>query len=100
MKVAANFRQVTNAIHQGPAHERQVEIRRERNLRLVGTDMEVLVTGRSRKSDEELAGRTECNRVVNFRAPASLLGTLSRVRIRSASVNHLGGDWTPTKDFP
>ncbi len=80
--------------------ERQVEIRRERNLRLVGTDMEVLVTGRSRKSDEELAGRTECNRVVNFRAPASLLGTFSRVRIRSAGVNHLGGDWTPTKDFP
>ncbi len=36
---------------------------------MVGSTQRVLVEGRSRKDANELMGRTECNRVVNFEAP-------------------------------
>ncbi len=37
-----------------------------RSARLLGRTVDVLVDGRSRKDAEVLAGRTRCNRVVNF----------------------------------
>ena len=36
--------------------------------RMVGSVEQVLVTGTPRKDPNELTGRTECNRIVNFRA--------------------------------
>ena len=36
---------------------------------MVGSTQRVLVEGTSRKDANELMGRTECNRVVNFEAP-------------------------------
>jgi tRNA-2-methylthio-N6-dimethylallyladenosine synthase len=73
----------------------QLRIQRQRNLEFVGRDMDVLVTGTSRKSPQVLTGRTECHRVVNFRGPRSLFGKLVSIRIRSADVNHLAGEWGP-----
>ena len=47
----------------------------------VGTMQRVLVEGASRKDASELAGRTECNRMVNFKGPARLVGQMIDVRI-------------------
>lgn len=73
----------------------QVVIQRERNLKLIGRNLEVLVTGRSRKSIEELSGRSECHRVVNFTGPDTLLGHLAPVVVQGAGVHHLSGKWLP-----
>ncbi|MCZ6669448.1 MAG: tRNA (N6-isopentenyl adenosine(37)-C2)-methylthiotransferase MiaB [Acidobacteria bacterium] len=73
----------------------QVVIQRERNLKLIGRNLEVLVTGRSRKSVEELSGRSECHRVVNFTGPDTLLGHLAPVVVQGAGVHHLSGKWLP-----
>src|SRR5215208_2214393 len=42
----------------------------------VGTVQRILVEGPSRKNPSELAGRTECNRMVNFKGPARLVGQM------------------------
>ena len=59
---------------------------------MVGTVQRVLVEGPSRKNPEELAGRTENNRVVNFAAGPDLVGRFVRVRITEAFPNSLRGD--------
>ena len=51
----------------------------------------VLVEGHSRKSDQELAGRTENNRVVNFVGPDSLIGQFADVEITRAMNNSMKG---------
>jgi tRNA-2-methylthio-N6-dimethylallyladenosine synthase len=62
---------------------------------MVGTVQRILVSGPSRKDPGELAGRTENNRVVNFRpdgVPApDLVGRMVDVRIVEALPNSLRG---------
>ena len=66
--------------------------------RMVGNQETILVTGVSRKDPGELQGRTENNRVVNFRAtdmPDSgqdLIGKFVRVNIVDAYPNSLRGE--------
>ena len=63
-----------------------------RGRRLVGRAMPVLVDGVSRKNPNEAAGRTECNRVVNFAGEGrALLGDLVHVRITEALPHSLRG---------
>jgi tRNA-2-methylthio-N6-dimethylallyladenosine synthase len=57
----------------------------------VGTVQKVLVEGPSRKNASELAGRTECNRMVNFSGPERLVGQLVDVRITEANPHSLRG---------
>jgi tRNA-2-methylthio-N6-dimethylallyladenosine synthase len=60
--------------------------------RMVGTTQRVLVTGRARKDPGQLAGRSENNRVVNFRSDeASLIGRFVDVEITEALPNSLRG---------
>jgi tRNA-2-methylthio-N6-dimethylallyladenosine synthase len=59
--------------------------------KMVGTNQCILVEGFSRKSDSELAGRTENNRVVNFVGPDNLIGQFARVDITQALNNSLKG---------
>ena len=59
--------------------------------KMVGSCQRILVEGYSRKSDSELAGRTENNRVVNFVGPDSLIGQFARVDITQALNNSLKG---------
>ena len=60
--------------------------------RMVGTRQRVLVTGRAKRGQGELAGRTENNRVVNFPAEdAGLVGDFATVEILSALPNSLRG---------
>ena len=49
----------------------------------------ILVTGLSKKRAEQLAGRTECNRVVNFDGPPELVGKFVTVHITEAQPNSL-----------
>ncbi|MFK4753240.1 tRNA (N6-isopentenyl adenosine(37)-C2)-methylthiotransferase MiaB [Oceanobacter antarcticus] len=60
--------------------------------RMVGCEETILVTGVSRKDPGELQGRTENNRVVNFRyEDHSLIGKFVRVQIEDAYPNSLRG---------
>jgi tRNA-2-methylthio-N6-dimethylallyladenosine synthase len=65
------------------------ELAQEYSRALVGTRQRVLVEGRSKKDARELAGRTECNRVVNFAAPARLTGSFAEVEIDAALPHSL-----------
>jgi len=60
---------------------------------MVGTQQRILVNRPSRKDPGELSGRTENNRVVNFRASdQALIGEFATVVIREALPNSLRGD--------
>ena len=59
---------------------------------MVGTRQRVLVTGRAAKDDDELAARTENNRVVNFAGDATLVGTYADVTITAARAHSLRGE--------
>jgi len=59
---------------------------------MVGNVQQILVEHPSRKSPQKMAGRTENNRVVNFKADASLIGQFVAVRITEALPNSLRGE--------
>ncbi len=58
---------------------------------MIGTVQRVLVEGLSKKSNEQLAGRTENNRVVNFDGHPRLIGQFADVVITEALSNSLRG---------
>jgi tRNA-2-methylthio-N6-dimethylallyladenosine synthase len=58
----------------------------------VGTVQRILVEGPSRKDASELMGRTQCNRIVNFKGMPRLVGQLIDVRITQALPHSLRGD--------
>ena len=62
------------------------------SARLAGRTMEVLVDGVSRRNPGELAGRTRCNRVVNFDGQGQVVvGDVVRVRVTEALPHSLRG---------
>jgi tRNA-2-methylthio-N6-dimethylallyladenosine synthase len=58
----------------------------------IGTLQRILVEGVSKRDAAELMGRTECNRVVNFKGPARLIGQMADVTITQAMHYSLRGD--------
>jgi tRNA-2-methylthio-N6-dimethylallyladenosine synthase len=60
--------------------------------KMIGTVQKVLVSGPSKKDPNELAGRTENNRVVNFNGDSSLIGEFVNVKITQALPNSLRGE--------
>ncbi len=58
----------------------------------LGTVQRILVEGASRKDASELMGRTECNRVVNFKGPSRLIGQMLDISITEASQRSLRGE--------
>jgi len=56
---------------------------------LVGKVQRILVEGPSRKDPAELMGRTECNRIVNFKGQARLVGQMVDVTITEAYPHSL-----------
>lgn len=60
--------------------------------RMVGTAQRILVTGRSLKSPDELTGRTESNRIVNFKGQSRLIGEFVDVTITKVLTNSLRGE--------
>ncbi len=59
---------------------------------MVGTVQRILVERPSRKDANEMSGRTENNRVVNFAGPSRLIGEFVDVRITEAMPNSLRGE--------
>ena len=58
---------------------------------MINTTARLLVTGPSKKNPAQLAGRTECNRVINFDGPADLIGRFVQVQVTDALPNSLRG---------
>lgn len=58
---------------------------------MVGSTQRILVTGNAKKDAQQLSGRTECNRVVNFDGPAHLIGQFVDVHINESLPNSLRG---------
>lgn len=58
---------------------------------MIDSTQRILVTGYSKKGAQQLSGRTECNRVVNFDGPEHLIGQFVLVKISDALPNSLRG---------
>src|SRR5699024_4561074 len=59
---------------------------------MVGTELRIIVEGYAKKDPGQLQGRTENNRVVNFRSSdLSLIGRFAKVKIAEAYANSLLG---------
>ncbi len=63
---------------------------------MVNTQQRILIEGPSRKSPEQLCGRTENNRVVNFTGESTLIGQFADVKITEALPNSLRGNLITT----
>ena len=70
---------------------RILEMANQISTDMVGTKQTILVNSLSKKSDQEMAGRTENNRVVNFEGSEELIGQLVEVEITQAMPNSLRG---------
>ncbi|SIS43315.1 tRNA-i(6)A37 thiotransferase enzyme MiaB [Thalassolituus maritimus] len=72
--------------------DRIVQNAQQISRRMVGREEVILVTGVSKKDPGELQGRTENNRVVNFKCDdQSMIGKFVRVSIEDAYPNSLRG---------
>ncbi|EDY86059.1 tRNA-i(6)A37 thiotransferase enzyme MiaB [gamma proteobacterium HTCC5015] len=65
----------------------------------VGSIQRVLVDRVSKKDSNEVSGRTECNRVVNFAGSPNLIGLFVDVRITEAYPNSLRGEFVDVAEF-
>ena len=70
----------------------QMELSLESNKKDIGKEFEVMVEGYSKRSREQLSGRTSQNKVVLFDNKGQKVGDLVRVRIKDASAITLFGD--------
>jgi tRNA-2-methylthio-N6-dimethylallyladenosine synthase len=70
----------------------QREITFQKNLTFEGKVEGVLVEGRSKQSDREVAGRTRSNKIVNFPGDINLAGQLVSVKILKAYPHSLRGE--------
>ena len=70
---------------------RILQMANEISADMVGTKQTILVSSLSKKSDKEISGRTENNRVVNVVGSKDLIGQLVDVEITEALPNSLRG---------
>ena len=59
---------------------------------MINTQQKVLVVGPAKKNSQQMSGRTENNRVVNFLGEGDLIGKIVPVHITEALTNSLRGD--------
>ncbi|MBT6192833.1 MAG: tRNA (N6-isopentenyl adenosine(37)-C2)-methylthiotransferase MiaB [Proteobacteria bacterium] len=74
-----------------------LKLAQEHSKAMIGSTQKVLITGRSKKDPEELTGRTENQRAVNFAAEASLIGQFVDVVITESLPNSLRGVYLSEK---
>lgn len=67
---------------------------------MIGSTQRILVTGLSKRDAQQLSGRTECNRVVNFDGPSELIGQFVQVTISESLPNSLRGRMIETELVP
>ena len=76
-------------------HQLQARIKAQAQAisqKMVGTTQRVLIEGYSKRNAEELRGRTDNFRVVNFAADPSLIGCFVDIKITETRVNTLRGE--------
>jgi len=66
---------------------------------MLGSTQRVLITGFSKKTSQQLAGRTECNRVINFDGPEHLIGQFVDIVISESLPNSLRGRIKETQEI-
>jgi tRNA-2-methylthio-N6-dimethylallyladenosine synthase len=92
---AAKFSNKIPEAIKGERFSTLLEVQRELTLQkhkaLVGTTQEVLVEGHSKKSCNQLTGRTSCNKIVNFEDSMARAGQILAVRIVDAFSHSLLG---------
>lgn len=71
--------------------ELQKRIQMRRYGRYLEQNVEVLVEGRSARSQLDYYGHTRCNKVVNFPASEGIIGEIIKVKITEAKPNSLYG---------
>ncbi len=64
---------------------------------LIGSCQNILVEGNSKRTTQELMGRTECNRVVNFAGDVGLTGKMVTVKITETRTYTLRGELSVTE---
>lgn len=64
----------------------------ENSLKMLDREHTILVAARSKKRDDELQGRTENSRIVNFQGSPDLIGQFIKVKITSIQPNSLRGE--------
>ncbi|MBK7598888.1 MAG: tRNA (N6-isopentenyl adenosine(37)-C2)-methylthiotransferase MiaB [Acidobacteria bacterium] len=72
--------------------ELQDRIQSRRFARFVGRIEEVLVEGKSARSDSDFTGHTRSNLIVNFPADQDMLGKIAKVKILQAKHHSLYGE--------
>jgi tRNA-2-methylthio-N6-dimethylallyladenosine synthase len=72
--------------------DRIAELEHEVALAMLGTVQRVLVEGVSKKDAQEVAGRTDNNRVVNFRGSPGMIGRFVEVKITEVVRHTLRGE--------
>jgi len=70
----------------------QKDIAEKKNLSRVGQIEEVLVEGESRNDPNFLSGRTDHNRILNFKGTKDLVGKTVKVRVTEGLLNSLRGE--------
>jgi tRNA-2-methylthio-N6-dimethylallyladenosine synthase len=93
--VTAEEKQVRLSLLQARLNQQAMTISR----RMVGTVQRVLVERPSKKNAQQLAGRTENMRWVNFDGPETLINRFADVLITEALPNSLRGKWLETEDL-
>ena len=76
--------------------ERNFEMSSHYSNKMLNSEQLVLVEGFSKKSDQEYSGRTENNRVVNFKAPDNVIGKFVQLKITDVYANSLRGAYLET----
>ncbi len=71
--------------------ELQRRIQMRRYDRYIGRTVEVLVEGRSVRSETDLTGHTRCQKVINFPGDQSLSGQIVKVQVTESKQNSLYG---------
>ena len=76
-------------------HQLQAKIKSQAQAisqKMIGTTQRVLIEGYSKRNAQELRGRTDNSRVVNFSADPSLIGCFVNIKITETRVNTLRGE--------
>lgn len=64
----------------------------EKNMKYVGSTVDVLVEGPSKNDESKLMGRTDTGKLVNFTYNRDVTGQIAKVRITEAQTWSLGGE--------
>ena len=70
----------------------QEEMTQKRFAEMIGKTESVLVTGQSKRNDQQITGKTSRNISVNFAGDESLIGSICPVKITAASKTTLKGE--------